>query len=106
MTDRNAPDGEALAEAFGAASVAPEDDVVVCGGSVGSRVSRVVFALEYLGHRGDVTVLNGGIEAWGGRVGVGDRGVAATALPGGRVLLSHYDEDAVSLVDATAGVVA
>jgi len=73
------PDATALAEAFGAAGVAPGDDIVVYGGSVGSRVSRVVFALSYLGHRGDVTVLNGGFEAWGGRVGVGDRGVEATS---------------------------
>jgi len=69
------PDAEALAGAFGAAGVSPGDDVVVYGGSVGSRVSRLVFALAYLGHRGDITVLNGGFEAWGGRVGVGDRGV-------------------------------
>ncbi|MFB6296796.1 MAG: sulfurtransferase [Halobacteriales archaeon] len=69
------PDAGALAEAFGAAGVTPGDDVVVYGGSVGSRVSRLVFALAYLGHRGDISVLNGGFESWGGRVGVGDRGV-------------------------------
>lgn len=67
------PDIEALASAFGAVGVAPEDDVVVYGGSVGSRVTRVAFALEYLGHRGGITVLNGGFENWTGRVGTGDR---------------------------------
>jgi thiosulfate/3-mercaptopyruvate sulfurtransferase len=69
------PDADALASGFAAAGVTPEDDVVVYGGSVGSRVSRLVFALAYLGHRGDLAVLNGGIGAWQGRVGVGDRTV-------------------------------
>lgn len=69
------PDADALADAFAAAGLSPDDDVVVYGGSVGSRVSRVVFALAYLGHRGDLSVLNGGFEAWGSKVGVGDRAV-------------------------------
>ena len=68
-----APDAEGLASALGSIGVAPDDDVVVYGSSVGSRASRVVFALEYLGHEGDVFVLNGGYEAWSGRVGVGTR---------------------------------
>jgi thiosulfate/3-mercaptopyruvate sulfurtransferase len=67
------PDAEGLASALGSVGIAPDDDVVVYGSSVGSRVSRVVFALEYLGHEGDVFVLNGGYEAWTGRVGVGSR---------------------------------
>lgn len=70
-----APDADAMANAIAAAGVSPDDDVVVYGGSVGARVSRIVFALAYLGHRGDLKVLNGGFDAWGGRVGVGDRGV-------------------------------
>lgn len=72
------PDADALADAFAAAGVSPDDDVVVYGGSVGARASRIVFALAYLGHRGDLKVLNGGFEAWGGRVGVGDRAVEET----------------------------
>ncbi|MFB6280504.1 MAG: sulfurtransferase [Haloferacaceae archaeon] len=76
-TDRGVvPDADALASAFAAAGVTPEDDVAVYGASVGSRVSRLVFALAYLGHRGGIAVLNGGFEAWPGRVGVGDRRVA------------------------------
>jgi thiosulfate/3-mercaptopyruvate sulfurtransferase len=67
------PDAAALADAFATAGLSPDDDVVVYGGSVGSRVSRLVFALSYLGHRGDLTVLNGGFRAWSGRVGVGNR---------------------------------
>jgi len=67
------PDAAAISDAFAAAGVSPDDHVVVYGGSVGSRVSRLIFALSYVGHRGDLTVLNGGFEAWGGRIGVGDR---------------------------------
>jgi len=87
------PDADALADAVGAAGVTPTDDVVVYGGSVGSRVSRLVFALAYLAHRGDIRVLNGGFEAWGGRVGVGDRKVDATA----------YDPDPRTDLVATRG---
>ena len=67
------PDTAGLASALGSIGVARDDDVVVYGSSVGSRVSRVVFALEYLGHGGSIAVLNGGYEAWSGRVGVGRR---------------------------------
>ncbi|QLG63692.1 sulfurtransferase [Halorarum salinum] len=67
------PDPDSLAAALGETGVAPTDDVVVYGSSVGSRVTRVVFALEYLGHRGDVFVLNGGYDSWNGRVGSGIR---------------------------------
>ena len=67
------PDAEGLASALGSIGIAPDDDVVVYGSSVGARVSRVVFALEYLGHQGSIAVLNGGYEAWSGRVGVGRR---------------------------------
>lgn len=67
------PDADALAAAFGGVGLAGDEDVVVYGQSVGSRVTRVAFALEYLGHGGDVTVLNGGFEAWNGRLGTGRR---------------------------------
>jgi thiosulfate/3-mercaptopyruvate sulfurtransferase len=65
------PDADALADALGDIGLAGDEDVVVYGQSVGSRVTRVAFALEYLGHGGDVTVLNGGFETWTGRVGTG-----------------------------------
>ncbi|MFB6090808.1 MAG: sulfurtransferase [Halobellus sp.] len=70
------PDADALADRLGALGLTRDTDVVVYGSSVGSRVSRVVFVLEYLGHEGDVSVLNGGYEAWNGRVGVGSRSPA------------------------------
>jgi thiosulfate/3-mercaptopyruvate sulfurtransferase len=72
------PDADALAGAFGDIGLSGDEDVVVYGESVGSRVTRVAFALEYLGHSGDVTVLNGGLETWTGRIGTG-RGSAPTA---------------------------
>ncbi|MFB6251438.1 MAG: sulfurtransferase [Halobellus sp.] len=72
------PDTDALANRLGALGVTRDTDVVVYGSSVGSRVSRVVFVLEYLGHEGKVSILNGGYEAWNGRVGVGSRSPAAT----------------------------
>ena len=65
------PDVGALADAVGELGVAPDDDVVVYGDSVGARVTRTVFVLHALGHRGDVHVLNGGFMAWNGRVGTG-----------------------------------
>ncbi|MFB6194597.1 MAG: sulfurtransferase [Haloplanus sp.] len=67
------PDADALASTLGSVGLTPDRDVVVYGSSVGSRVTRIVFVLEYLGHEGEITVLNGGYEAWNGRVGVGAR---------------------------------
>jgi thiosulfate/3-mercaptopyruvate sulfurtransferase len=67
------PDADAFATALGEIGLSGDEDVVVYGSSVGSRVTRVAFALEYLGHEGDVRVLNGGIETWTGRLGTGDR---------------------------------
>lgn len=75
------PDADELAAAFADAGITPDDDIVVYGSSVGSRVTRLIFSLAYLGHRGDLTVLNGGFDAWGGRVGVGNRSIQP----------AHYD---------------
>ncbi|VTT86370.1 Thiosulfate sulfurtransferase, rhodanese [Halorubrum sp. DM2] len=66
------PDPETIASAVGGLGVAPDDDVVIYGASVGSRVTRVAFSLEALGHEGDVRVLNGGLDGWNGRLGTGD----------------------------------
>lgn len=68
-----APDIEAFAAAFGDAGVRHDEDVVVYGSSIGSRVARVAFALTAAGHDGGVHVLNGGFPAWNGRVGTGSR---------------------------------
>ncbi|WP_255171287.1 sulfurtransferase [Natrononativus amylolyticus] len=65
------PDPSEIAAGFAGIGVAPDDDVLVYGNSVGSRVTRVAFALAYLGHRGDVRILNGGVDAWTGRIGTG-----------------------------------
>lgn len=78
------PDADAIATAFAAAGVARTDDVVVYGSSVGSRVTRLVFALDHVGHEGELSVLDGGYDAWNGRVGTGsapDRRAAYEADP-------------------------
>lgn len=67
------PDVDRFAETFGELGVASDDDVVVYGASVGSRVTRTAFALVATGHAGSVHVLNGGFSAWNGRVGTGSR---------------------------------
>ena len=73
-TDAGAvPDTDAIAAAFGEIGVSPDDDVLVYGASVGSRVTRTAFALAAAGHAGDITVLNGGLSGWNGRLGTGSR---------------------------------
>jgi thiosulfate/3-mercaptopyruvate sulfurtransferase len=68
------PDTDAIAEAFGSLGVAPEEDVVVYGDSVGARVTRTVFGLLAVGHDGEIRILNGGFDAWNGRIGTGSGG--------------------------------
>lgn len=108
------PDAGELAAAFGAAGVTPDDDVVVYGGSVGARVSRLIFALDYLGHRGNLHVLNGGFEAWGGRIGTGpraNRSTTYTPSPNEAVVVSRewladnvgsFNDSGPGLVDTRA----
>ncbi|WP_418282834.1 sulfurtransferase [Halorubrum sp. DTA98] len=67
------PAADAIADAVGDLGVSPDDDVIVYGASVGSRVTRVAFALEAIGHHGSIRVLNGGFDGWNGRVGTGSR---------------------------------
>lgn len=66
-----APAASEIAATFADAGVDRDADVLVYGDSVGSRVTRVAFALKYIGHRGDVRLLNGGLDGWTGRVGTG-----------------------------------
>lgn len=67
------PDVDAIATAFAEVGVSPDDDVLVYGASVGSRVTRTAFALAALGHAGSIRVLNGGLSGWNGRLGTGSR---------------------------------
>ncbi|WP_256409543.1 sulfurtransferase [Halorubrum rutilum] len=78
------PDVEAIAAAFGEVGVSPDDDVLVYGASVGSRVTRTAFALAALGHGGSIRALNGGLSGWNGRLGTGSRD---------RVTPTEYDPD-------------
>ena len=77
--DGAVPDADAAAAAFGSVGVAPDDDVLVYGASVGSRVTRTAFALAAIGHRGEIKVLNGGLDGWNGRLGTGSRGGVSAA---------------------------
>lgn len=73
------PDVGAIADAFAGVGVSPDDDVLVYGASVGSRVTRTAFALAALGHEGNINALNGGLSGWNGRLGTGSRGRVAPA---------------------------
>ncbi|WP_435073616.1 sulfurtransferase [Halorubrum sp. HHNYT27] len=86
------PDTETIADAFGDIGVSPEDDVLVYGASVGSRVTRTAFALAVLGHDGDIHALNGGLYGWNGRIGTGDRN---------RIAPTEYDPDPAESVWVT-----
>ena len=86
------PDAEAIAAAFGEVGVSPDDDVLVYGASVGSRVTRTAFALAALGHGGSVRVLNGGLSGWNGRLGTGSRD---------RVTPTEYEPDPVESARVT-----
>ncbi|WP_241997562.1 MULTISPECIES: sulfurtransferase [Halorubrum] len=77
--DGAVPDADAIAAAFGSVGVAPDDDVLVYGASVGSRVTRTAFALAAIGHRGKIKVLNGGLDGWNGRLGTGSGRDVSTA---------------------------
>lgn len=65
------PDTDTIAETVGELGLDEESDVLVYGDSVGARVTRTVFALHAIGHEGEVHILNGGFDAWTGRVGTG-----------------------------------
>lgn len=101
------PDAEAIAAAFADAGVAPDDDVVIYGSSVGSRVTRLAFALDYLGHEGDVAVLDGGYETWNGRVGTGsapDRRAAYEPDPrGNRIATRGWLADRLEALGSEGG---
>lgn len=104
------PDVSAIAATFAQRGIRKTDDIVVYGDSVGSRVTRTVFALHAIGHEGDVRILNGGFGAWNGRVGTGTRGQATQRsfdpTPNEQLWVTREwiadrigDEDAQGLID-------
>lgn len=58
------PDVESLEEVFRDAGVSNDDHVVVYGSGSAHLAARVFMTLEYLGHRGKVAVMDGGLETW------------------------------------------
>lgn len=67
------PDVEEISSAFAEAGISSNDDVLIYGASVGSRVTLTAFALASLGHACSLRVLNGGLSGWNGRIGTGSR---------------------------------
>jgi len=53
-----------LQSVFRAAGVSNENHVVVYGSGSAHLAARIFMTLEYLGHRGRVSVLDGGFETW------------------------------------------
>ncbi len=53
-----------LEEAFRSVGVSNDQHVVVYGSGSAHLAARVFMTLEYLGHRGKVSVLDGGMEYW------------------------------------------
>jgi thiosulfate/3-mercaptopyruvate sulfurtransferase len=57
-------DVASLEDAFRDAGVNNDDHVVVYGSGSAHLAARVFMTLEYLGHRGKVSVMDGGLEVW------------------------------------------
>jgi thiosulfate/3-mercaptopyruvate sulfurtransferase len=49
---------------LGLRGLAAEDNVVVYDDTTGMSAARAFWFLEYLGHKGEVLVLDGGLDAW------------------------------------------
>jgi len=106
------PPVEALVDLFRRAGVADESHVILYGTNPAHLAARVFMTLEYLGHRGKTSVLDGGLERWQqeGRptvreAGEGPRGTF-TARVRGDVLISadeiaeRLDDPLFTLIDA------
>ena len=58
------PPVDDLVEIFRAAGVSNDDHVVVYGTGSAHLAARVFMTLEYLGHRGRTSMMDGGLETW------------------------------------------
>lgn len=58
------PPVEHLVEVFQAAGVSNDKHVVIYGVNPAHEAARAFMTLEYLGHRGKTSMLNGGFERW------------------------------------------
>lgn len=103
---------EVAASLFEEAGVLIDNDVVIYGADNGTAPARVAWTLEYYGHQGAHTLLNGGLEAWeaaglltqtGAEPG-GDEPYEADVGPDLRVdkawMLDHLEDGDVVIIDA------
>lgn len=58
------PGVDVFSETLGRLGLEPENDVVVYDDAAGAVAARLWWMLEAIGHRGQVRVLDGGIQAW------------------------------------------
>lgn len=58
------PDAQIFATRLGSLGLAPDMPVAVYDDAGGMIAARVWWMLRWIGHRGDVSVLDGGIQAW------------------------------------------
>ncbi|MFA9501527.1 sulfurtransferase [Natrinema sp. H-ect1] len=98
------PDGyraspDAVADAIGAAGIAPDDDVVVYGEGSNLWETYAIYTLRAIGHEGRVSLLDGGYAAWTASNGETETGAAETAT-------QEYEPDLEMNVIATRSRVA
>ncbi len=96
---------------FGAAGLDPDDTVVVTATDNGTDPARVAWTLRYYGHKGDVLLLDGGMDAYDaqGLPTASGSGPESTAYQGGATrndlrvdkewMLDHLDDGGVAIFD-------
>jgi len=106
------PDVASLEEIFREAGVSNDDHVVVYGSGSAHLAARVFMTLEYLGHRGKVSVMDGGLEVWQSegrptvagaaepKRGTFEAHVAGDILVTADDIAKHLDDPKMTLIDA------
>ena len=93
------PPLEHLVEVFRAAGVSNDKHVVIYGVNPAHEAARAFMTLEYLGHRGKTSMLDGGFELWTAE----DRPTVAEAAKGPRGTFEmKLDEDLLISADELA----
>lgn len=93
------PPVDHLVEVFRAAGVSNDKHVVIYGVNPAHEAARAFMTLEYLGHRGKTSMLDGGFELWKAE----DRPTVAEAATAPRGdFEAHVDEDLLISADELA----
>ena len=93
------PPVEHLVEVLQAAGVSNDKHVVIYGVNPAHEAARAFMTLEYLGHRGKTSMLDGGFELWKAE----DRPTVAEAAKAPRgAFEAHVDEDLLISADELA----